>query len=204
MKDRCKIAVLVSGRGSNLAVIIGAAEKGEIKSKIELVISNNKDAYALTRAREHGIEALYVDPKDFKTREDYEREIVKHLREHEVDLVCLAGYMLLVTPYFVREFKNRIMNIHPALLPAFPGLDVQRKALENGVKVTGCTVHFVDEGCDTGPIIIQRAVPILEDDTVESLSIRILKEEHKIYKEAIRLFEEDRLVVEGKRVRIKE
>jgi len=203
LENSCRIAVLVSGRGSNLMAIIDAAERGEIRSKIELVISDNKEAYALTRAKEHGIRTLFIDPKEFKTREDYDRQIVKHLKEHQIELVCLAGYMLLVTPYFVQEYKNRIMNIHPALLPAFPGLDVQRKAIEYGVKVTGCTVHFVDEGCDTGPIIIQRAVPVLEDDTPETLSARILKEEHNIYKEAIRLFEEGRLVVEGRRVRIK-
>lgn len=203
MENSCRIAALVSGRGSNLMAIIDAAERGEIRSKIELVISNNKEAYALTRAKEHGIKTLFIDPKEFKTREDYDRQIVKYLKEHQIELVCLAGYMLLITPYFVQEYKNRIMNIHPALLPAFPGLDVQRKALEYGVKVTGCTVHFADEGCDTGPIIIQRAIPVLEDDTPETLSTRILKEEHNIYKEAIRLFEEGRLVVEGRRVRIK-
>lgn len=200
--DSARIGVLVSGNGSNLQAIIDASEKGEIRSKVVVVVSNKADAYALKRARHHGIPAIYIEPKNYKDRQSYDEEIVKHLREHRVGLVCLAGYMLLLTPYFVSQFRGRIMNIHPALLPSFPGLDAQRRALEYGVKVTGCTVHFVDEGCDTGPIILQRVVEIAQDDTVSSLSKKILREEHIAYKEAIRLFEDGRLKIQGRIVRI--
>lgn len=199
---RLKIGVLVSGQGSNLQAIIDASEQGEIRSKVEIVVSNNPCAYALKRAERHAIPAIYIDPKDFKDRRSYEEEITKHLKAHKVDLVCLAGYMLLVTPYFVSQFKDRTMNIHPSLLPSFPGLDAQRKALEYGVKITGCTIHFVDEGCDTGPIILQRAVKVLPDDSIASLSERILKEEQIAYKEAIRLFEDGRLKIIGRVVKI--
>lgn len=200
--NRLRIGVLVSGRGSNLQAIIDASENGEIRSRVEVVVSNNPDAFALKRAKDHGIPAIYVDPKSFRDRRSYEEEVIRHLRHYRIDLVCLAGYMLLLTPYFISQFRGRIMNIHPALLPSFPGLDAQRKALEYGVKITGCTVHFVDEGCDTGPIIVQRPVEVLPDESLSSLSERILREEHLAYKEAIRLFEEGRLKITGRVVKI--
>ncbi len=197
---RLRLCVLVSGRGSNLQAIIDASEAGRIDAVLAVVISDVADAFALERARTHGIEAAFVDPRLFDTREAFDAAIIDLLRKREVDLVCLAGFMRLLSPHFVREFHHRIMNIHPALLPAFPGLHVQRKALKHGVKFSGCTVHFVDEGTDTGPIIIQAVVPVLDDDTEESLSARILKYEHQIYPRAIQLFAEGRLEVRGRRV----
>ncbi len=200
MKARLKVGVLVSGRGSNLQAIIDASEAGRIGAVVAIVISDVADAFALQRARTHGIEAAFVDPRLFKTRESFDSAIIDLLRKREVDLVCLAGFMRLLSPHFVREFRNRIMNIHPALLPAFPGLHAQRKALQHGTKISGCTVHFVDEGTDTGPIIIQAVVPVLDDDTEETLSARILAYEHKIYPRAIQLFAEGRLEVRSRRV----
>ncbi len=200
MKARLKLGMLVSGRGSNLQAIIDANEAGRIDAAVVIVISDVADAFALERARAHGIEAAFVDPSLFKNREGFEAAIIDLLRKGDVDLVCLAGFMRLLSSHFVREFPHRIMNIHPALLPAFPGLHVQRKALQHGAKVTGCTVHFVDEGTDTGPIIIQAVVPVLDDDTEESLAVRILKYEHQIYPRAIQLFAEGRLEVRGRRV----
>ncbi len=200
MKARLKVGVLVSGRGSNLQAIIDASEAGRIDAVVAIVISDVADAFALQRARTHGIEAAFVDSRLFKTRESFNSAIINLLRKREVDLVCLAGFMRLLSPHFVHEFRNRIMNIHPALLPAFPGLHAQRKALQHGTKFSGCTVHFVDEGTDTGPIIIQAAVPVLDDDTEETLSARILAYEHKIYPRAIQLFAEGRLEVRNRRV----
>ena len=200
VKARLRLGVLVSGRGSNLQAIIDASETGRIDAIVAIVISDVADAYALERARTHGIEAAFVDPSRFNTREDFDTAVINLLRNREVDLLCLAGFMRLLSPQFVREFQHRIMNIHPALLPAFPGLHVQRKALQHGVKFSGCTVHFVDEGTDTGPIIIQAVVPVRDDDTDESLSARILKYEHHIYPRAIQLFAEGRLEVLGRRV----
>lgn len=199
---RLRIAVLVSGRGSNLQFIINAIERGELEAEIALVISNREDAYGLVRAKKHGIPTLFVDPKRFGSRKDYEAEIVAALKKERVELVCLAGYMLLVTPYFVNQFQGRIMNIHPALLPSFPGVEAQKQALDYGVKVSGVTVHFVDEGCDTGPIILQEAVRVRDDDTQQTLSARILKKEHQIYPKAISLFVRGKLKVEGRMVRI--
>jgi phosphoribosylglycinamide formyltransferase-1 len=197
-----KIGVLVSGRGSNLQAIIDAIEAKKIKAEIAVVISNVPGVAALDRAKKHGIKAAAVNDKEFNDKSSYEKEIIAELEKNNVGLVCLAGYMKLISPEFVRHFKGKMMNIHPALLPAFPGLHVQRKALEHGVKVSGCTVHFVDESCDTGPIIIQAAVPVLDDDTEETLSARILEQEHRIYPEAIRLFSEGKLKIEGRRVKI--
>jgi len=197
-----KIGVLVSGRGSNLQAIIDAIEAKKIKAEIAVVISNIPGVAALDRAKKHGIKAVAVNDKEFKDKSSYEKDIIAELEKNNVGLVCLAGYMKLISPEFVRHFKGKMMNIHPALLPAFPGLHVQRTALEHGVKISGCTVHFVDEGCDTGPIIIQAAVPVLDDDTQESLSARILEQEHRIYPEAIRLFSEGKLKIEGRRVKI--
>jgi phosphoribosylglycinamide formyltransferase-1 len=198
-----KIAVLVSGRGSNLQSIIDAIESGRINGKIEAVISNKKDAYALERARRHNIEAIFIDSSSHKSKDDYDRSIIKILEDKKVDLVCLAGFMRILTPHFANKYKRRIMNIHPSLLPAFPGLDVQKKALDYGVKFAGATVHFVDEGVDSGPIIIQAVVPVLDTDTPETLSERILKEEHRIYPEAIKLFAEGRITIKERRVFIK-
>jgi phosphoribosylglycinamide formyltransferase 1 len=197
-----KIGVLVSGRGSNLQAIIDAVNSKKINGEIAVVISNIPGVAALERARQNGIKAVVIDHKEHSDRSSYDKQVIKTLEENKVGLICLAGYMKLLSPEFVHHFRGRIMNIHPALLPAFPGLHVQKKALEYGVKFSGCTVHFVDEGCDTGPIILQAAVPVLDDDTEETLSARILKEEHRIYPEAIRLFSEGKLKIEGRRVKI--
>jgi len=196
------IGVLISGRGSNLQAIIDASEKGKIPAKVAVVISNKPDAYGLERAKKHKIPTAVFDPKKFSDKNTYELEIVKTLKKYKVDLVCLAGYMRIVGPILLEHYQGRMMNIHPALLPSFPGLHVQKAALDHGVKVSGATVHFVDEGCDTGPIIVQAAVPVLEDDTEETLSARILEQEHKIYPQAIKLFAEGKLKIEGRRVRI--
>ena len=198
-----KIAVLVSGRGSNLQAIIDVTESGKINGRIEVVISNKMDAYALERARNHNIEGIFIDSLSFKSKDDYDRAIIKILDDKNIELVCLAGFMRILTPYFVNKYKRRIINIHPSLLPAFPGLEVQKKALDYGVKFTGATVHFVDEGVDSGPIILQSVVPVLDTDTPEILSERILKEEHRIYPEAIKLFAEGRIIVKGRRIVIK-
>jgi phosphoribosylglycinamide formyltransferase 1 len=199
-----KIGILVSGRGSNLQAIIDAIGMKKINAEITVVISNIPGVVALERAKKHGIKAVVINSKEFKDKAEYEKQVIKTLDEAKVGLVCLAGYMKLLSPIFVQHFKGKIMNIHPALLPAFPGLDVQRKALEYGVKYSGCTVHFVDEGCDTGPIIIQAVVPVMDNDTEEILSARILEKEHKIYPEAIKLFADGMLKVEGRRVKIKQ
>jgi len=196
------IAVLCSGSGSNLQAIIDAVKSGYVKATIALVVSDKKDAYALERARSAGIETLYLDTKKYATREDYDRAIAESLKTRNVGLVVLAGFMRLMSPYFVNEYKGRMVNIHPALLPAFKGTHGVRDALEYGAKVTGPTVHFVDEKLDHGPIILQRAVEIRDDDTEETLVERIHGEEHKIYPEAIKLFVEGRLKVDGRRVKI--
>jgi len=197
------IGVLASGRGTNLQAIIKAVEEGRIEGEISIVVSDNPDAYALKRAKQHNIETQYIDFRSFKNREDYDKKVVECMKEKEVELVVLAGYMRILTPYFIETYKNKIMNIHPALLPSFPGLHAQRQVVEYGVKVSGCTVHFVDEGVDSGPIILQKAVEVKDDDTEESLAERILKEEHQIYPRAIQLFSEGRLVIKGRRVFIK-
>jgi phosphoribosylglycinamide formyltransferase-1 len=203
-KDALRVAVLVSGRGSNLQAVIDAIEAGTVQAKIVAVISNKKDAPALERAHRQGLSSLFVDPKPYAStpdsREAYDRELLDVLRRHDVELVLLAGYMKIVTRVLVETFANRMMNIHPSLLPSFPGLDVQKKAIEWGCKLAGCTVHFVTEGVDEGPIILQAAVPILDDDTSDTLAARILKQEHKIYPRAVQLFAEGRLRVEGRRV----
>jgi len=199
-----RVAVLASGRGSNLQAVIDAIEAGTVQSKIVAVISNKKEAPALERARRHGLSAIFIDPKPYAgrpdSREAYDRELLDVLRQHDVELVLLAGYMKIVTTVLVEAFANRIMNIHPSLLPSFPGLDVQKKAIEWGCKLAGCTVHFVTEGVDEGPIILQAAVPIFDDDTPATLAARILEQEHKIYPRAVQLFAEGRLRVEGRRV----
>ena len=200
MQRRLRLGVLASGRGSNLQAIIDACEGGQIDAVIALVVSNAAETYALERGRRHGIEAAFIDPSLRRTSEDFDATVLDLLRKHEVELVCLAGYMRLLSPPFVEAYSNRIMNIHPALLPAFPGLHPHRQALQHGVKLSGCTVHFVDEGVDTGPIIIQAVVPVLDDDTEEALSARILAYEHQIYPRAIQLFAEGRLEIRGRRV----
>ena len=198
------MAVLASGRGSNLQAIIDAIEAGQLHAKIVGVISNKQDAVALERTRKHGLTDIFVDPKPFvgrpDSREAYDRTLLEILQQHEVELVLLAGYMKIVTVVLVNAYANRMMNIHPSLLPAFPGLNVHKKAIEWGCKLAGCTVHFVTEGVDEGPIIIQAAVPILDDDTSETLAARILAQEHRIYPRAVQLFAEGRLRVDGRRV----
>ncbi|CAD6491303.1 MAG: Phosphoribosylglycinamide formyltransferase [Candidatus Argoarchaeum ethanivorans] len=202
--DVKKIAVLVSGRGSNLQAIIDNIESGYIKGAvIALVISDVGGAYALTRAEKHSIKAVHVDPDSFDSKETYEKHIIELLHEVKADLVLLAGYMCVIGSVLLDTYYGRMINIHPALLPAFKGLHAQEQAFNYGVKVSGCTVHFVDSGVDTGPIILQRCVPVLEDDTPDSLADRILVEEHRIYSEAVKLFIEGRLIIEERKVRIK-
>lgn len=197
---KIRLGVLISGSGTNLQAIIDRSERGELHAEVVCVISNRADAFGLERARKHGIAAIHIDHKSFSGRSEYDAALVKTLQELNVDLVILAGFMRIVTPVLLDAFPNRVMNIHPALLPAFPGLDAQKQALEYGAKLSGCTVHFVDAGTDTGPIILQAAVPILEGDSVESLSERIHHEEHELYPAAVQLFAEGRLKVAGRRV----
>jgi phosphoribosylglycinamide formyltransferase-1 len=196
------IAVFCSGSGTNLQAIIDSCKSGYISADIVLVVSDNKDAFALVRAKAAGLTPLVLDPKDFGSREEFDKEIIKHLKKNKVELVVLAGYMRLLSGHFIKEYRNRIMNVHPALLPAFRGTHGIKDALEYGVKVTGATVHFVDEKLDNGPVILQKAVEIKDDDTEESLLEKVHREEHKIFPEAIRLFVEGRLKVEGRRVKI--
>ncbi|MEA1985831.1 MAG: phosphoribosylglycinamide formyltransferase [Euryarchaeota archaeon] len=193
------IAVLVSGRGSNLQSIIDSIKSGYIgDANISVVVSDVSDAYALERARDHGIDAVFIVPSEHSDKYTFEESILRTLKEHDVDLVLLAGYMRILGKQVIREYRNCIMNIHPALLPAFKGLHAQRQAFDYGVKVAGCTVHFVDEGMDTGPIVLQRCVPVLEDDTADTLADRILEQEHRVYPEAVKLFIEGKLKVEGR------
>lgn len=180
-----RIAILISGRGSNMVALADAIQNGTIpNAEIAVVLSDQPDAKGLVIARERSIKTLAI-PRLGRKREEHDREVVSFLREERVDLICLAGYMRVLSPYFVDAFKNRILNIHPSLLPLFPGLDAQRQALEHGATESGCTVHFVDNTLDGGPIIAQRTVPVLPDDTVESLSARILEQEHILYPEAV-------------------
>jgi phosphoribosylglycinamide formyltransferase-1 len=197
------LGVLISGRGSNLQAIIDACEGGKVPAKVVVVISNDPAAGGLERAKKHNIPAAVFEPKDFKDKNTYELEIVKELKKHEVGLVCLAGYMRIIGQVLLEHFPHRIINIHPSLLPSFPGLHAQKQALDHGVTVTGCTVHFVDEGCDTGPIIVQSAVPVKENDTEETLSERILQQEHHIYPLAIEFIAKDKLKTEGRKVKLK-
>lgn len=198
MKKR--IGVLLSGRGSNFEALADSVASGRIpNAEISIVISHRENAPGIERARARGIDACVIPSKGLD-REVYDRQVVSVLQEKKVDLVCLAGYMRLLSSYFVRAFPERILNIHPSLLPAFPGLEAQRQALEHGVKFAGCTVHFVDENLDAGPIVLQAAVPVHDGDTVDSLSARILSEEHRIYSEAVRMILEGRYRIEGRRV----
>lgn len=195
-----RIGVLASGRGSNLQALMDACREGRIDGQIVAVLSDKADAYALERAKLAGVEGLFLDPATYAGKNAYNMALTDTLKERGVDLVCLAGYMRIVRKPLLEAFDGRMLNIHPSLLPAFPGLDAQRQALEHGVKVAGCTVHFVTEGMDEGPIVLQAVVPVREDDTVASLGERILAEEHKIYPEAVQLFAAGRLRFEGRRV----
>jgi phosphoribosylglycinamide formyltransferase-1 len=195
-----KIAVLLSGRGSNFEALAESVAAGRIpNAEIAVVISNREGAPGIDRAKARGIPAKVIPSKGLE-REAYDRQVAAALAEYKVDLVCLAGYMRLLSPFFIAAYRGRIVNIHPALLPAFPGLESQRQALEYGVRLAGCTVHFVDENLDAGPIILQAVVPVLDDDTPDSLAARILKEEHRIYTEAVRFVLEGRYRIEGRRV----
>jgi phosphoribosylglycinamide formyltransferase-1 len=198
-----RLGILISGRGSNFEAIANNIARRKLDAEIAIVISNRAAAPGLEIARERGI-PIRIIPSQGMDRETYDKLLIDELRTHEVDLVCLAGFMRLLSANFVRAFPNRVLNIHPSLLPAFPGLDAQRQALEHGVKITGCTVHFVDEFLDSGPIVVQAAVPVLDGDTVESLSARILVQEHSIYSQAIQAIEEGRVTIEGRRVLIRE
>ena len=200
MARQTPIGVLISGSGSNFQAIIDAIEEKRLDAFIQVVISNRDDAFGLVRAKKHNIPTEVLDHKKFSSREAFDQALVKILQAQQVELVILAGFMRLLSPIFVKAFSNRIMNIHPSLLPAFPGLHVQRKAIEHGVRFSGCTVHFVNEECDEGPIIIQAAVPVFPGETEESLSARILKEEHRIYPRAIQLYSEGGLQVVGRKV----
>jgi len=195
-----RLGVLISGRGSNLQAIIDAIAGGRLAATVAIVISNRADAAGLGRARSAGIETLYLNPRDYDDRDAYDAAIAEALRARRVDLVCLAGFMRLVGPRLLEAFPNRILNIHPSLLPSFPGLDAQRQALEHGVQVTGATVHLVTCELDGGPIVLQAAVPVAPGDSVDSLSARILLEEHRIYPEAIRIVLEGGWTIDGRRL----
>ena len=197
------IAILCSGNGTNLQAIIDNVNKGYIPARIAFVLSDEKKAFALERAKKAGIKTVTLDKKDYKNREDFDREIVKHLKKRNVELVVLAGFMRLLSPYFIKEYRNRIINIHPALLPSFKGPHGIKDAIDHGVKVTGVTVHFVDEDLDNGPIIFQRTVEIKEDDTEEALLERVHKKEHEVYPEAIKLLVEGKIKIEGRKVVIR-
>ena len=204
MSDLGRIGVLISGRGSNMEALAIACKEGLIRARIALVISNEPAAAGLARAHRHGIDTLVVDHRESPRREEHDRRLAEALDARGCDLICLAGYMRLLSPWFVARYPNRIMNIHPALLPSFPGLDAQKAAVEHGVKVSGVTVHFVDESVDHGPIIVQTAVSVHENDSPETLAARILVEEHVAYPKAVRLFFEGRLRVEGRTVHVLE
>jgi phosphoribosylglycinamide formyltransferase 1 len=199
-KKRGRIAVLLSGRGSNFMAIREAARAGAVNAEIGLVLSNKADAPGLLKAKEWGLETIFLDPKLFASREDYDRAAAREIDKMDIDLICLAGYMKVLTPQFCDAYRYRIVNIHPALLPSFPGLHVQQKAIDWGVRYSGCTVHFVAAEVDMGPIILQAVVPVLPDDTEDTLAARILVEEHRIYPQSVGLYFEGRLEVRGRRV----
>jgi phosphoribosylglycinamide formyltransferase 1 len=201
---RLKIGVLASGRGSNFEAIARAVASGAIPAELAVLVSDRAEAPALSLARAHGIESLAIEAREHPGREAHDKAMLGALEERGVGLVCLAGYLRLLSPAFVRHFAGRLLNVHPSLLPAFPGLHAQRQALEYGVRVAGATVHFVDEGTDTGPVVLQAAVPVRGDDTEASLSARILVEEHRIYPDAVRLYAEGRIRLDGRRVHIRE
>lgn len=204
MAKKLSLGILVSGNGSNLQAIIDNIKSKKLAALIKIVISDNLDAYALRRAEAEKLPTAVFVRKKFRNRADFESTIANKIKDHGVQLICLAGFMRILSPWFLRQFPQKIINIHPALLPSFPGLHAQKQALDHGVRISGCTVHFVDEGADTGPIIMQTAVPIKEGDSVETLTERILAEEHKIYSKAIQLFVEDRLEIHGRHVVVRE
>lgn len=196
------VSFLASGRGSNFTAVAERIRGGDINACLGILVSDKKDALALDTARDFGMGAHFVDPKAYHGKMDHEKAMIRLLEEAGTDLVVAAGFMRILSPHFVGAFKNRIINIHPALLPSFPGVDGQKQAFDYGVKISGCTTHFIDEGTDTGPIILQSAVPVRQDDTLESLSKRILAEEHRILPESVRLFCEGKLSVSGRKVLI--
>jgi len=197
------VGVLASGRGSNLQAILDACAQPGFPAAVRVVVSDRERAPALDRARAAGVEALWINPKDFDDREAFDRALAAALEARGVELVCHAGYMRILSPAYVRTFAGRALNVHPSLLPAFPGLHAQRQALEHGAKVSGATIHVVDEGVDTGPIVLQAAVPVEPGDTEETLGARILVQEHRLYPEAIRLFAEGRVTIQGRRVQVR-
>lgn len=197
MMEKTRLAVFVSGSGTNLQAII---DSNIPTVDIVLVVSNNPGAFALERIRKYHIPSVVIDHRKCSNREEFEKDLLKSIEPYKIDLIALAGFMRILSPFFIREYKNRIMNIHPAILPSFPGVESVRKALEYGVRFTGCTVHFVDEGVDTGPIILQAVVPIFDNDNEETLLHRVHEEEYRIYPEAIKLFSEGKLKIEGRRV----
>ncbi len=197
------LGVLASGRGSNFQSIINSINSGFLKARIAVLVTDNPEAYAIERAKNHNIESLIIQPKEFPDKDSYYSHLANELQSRGVELVILAGFMRVVGRPLINEFQNKIINIHPALLPSFPGLHGQKQAVDYGVKISGCTVHFVDEGVDTGPVIIQAAVPVYEDDTEDNLSERILKQEHKIFPQAIKLYSEGKIAVKGRKVIIK-
>lgn len=204
---KLRLGVLVSGGGSNLQSIIDNIKLGKLDAEIAVVISSNEKAYALTRAKENNIPNFTISQKDYPNERIYEKELIKILKKYNIDLVVLAGFLKVLSPYFVKTFKNKIMNIHPSLIPAFCGdgyygRKVHKAVIDYGVKVTGVTVHFVDEGTDTGPIILQKAIEVKDDDTPDSLAARVLEEEHKLYPKAIKLYAEGKLLIDGRRVLI--
>ena len=197
------LGVLASGRGSNFQSVINSINSGFLKARIAVLVTDNPEAYAIERAKNHNIESLIIQPKEFPDKDSYYSHLADELKNRGVELVILAGFMRVVGKPLIKEFHNKTMNIHPALLPSFSGLHGQKQALDYGVKISGCTVHFVDEGVDTGPVIIQAAVPVYEDDTEDTISERILKQEHKIFPQAIKLYSEGKIAVKGRKVTIK-
>jgi len=199
-----KIGVLVSGRGSNLQAIVDAIESGKVKASVELVISDNPKAYAIERCKKHKIECKVIQRREFPSKKDFEEKLVEELKNKDVELVVLAGFMRILSQNFLKHFPNRVINIHPSLIPAFQGLNAQRQAVEFGVKFSGCTVHIVDESVDGGPVIIQAVVPVLPEDNEETLAERILKWEHKILPQTIQWFAENRVIIKGRKVIVKD
>ena len=197
------LAVLVSGRGSNLQAIIDSIDRGELDAHLSIVISNTKDAMALKRAEKHGIKTIFIDPSTYSNNKEYDKALVLKLKEFSIDLICLAGYMRILGEEVIQTFEKKIINIHPSLLPAFPGLNAQKQAIDHGVKFSGCTVHFVDSGVDSGPIILQTVVPVYDNDDEKSLSKRILEQEHYLYPKAIKMIQENKIRLSGKTVTCK-
>ena len=195
-----KLAVLVSGRGSNLQAIMDSIDREELDAHLSIVISNTKDAIALKRAEKHGIKTIFIDPSNYLSSKEYDKALVLKLKEFSVDLICLAGYMRILGEEVIQSFEKKIINIHPSLLPAFPGMNAQKQAINHGVKFSGCTVHFVDFGVDTGPIILQTVVPVYDNDDEKSLSKRILEQEHHLYPKAIKMIQENKIRLNGRTV----